>query len=147
MAIWKVAPSRAALRFKPRSTLVDHLDIRIDEAGDDYLKGSMPVDQRTQQSMGFLHGGASVALAETLGSIAANFCVDPSTHAAVGLQINANHVRTVRSGRVTGTARPVHLGGSTQVWTIAIKDEQGRTVSVATLTMAVIERARMGIER
>lgn len=98
MAIWKVPPSRAALRFKPRSTLVDHLDIRIDEAGDDYLKGSMPVDQRTQQSMGFLHGGASVALAETLGSIAANFCVDPSTHAAVGLQINANHVRTVRSG-------------------------------------------------
>lgn len=145
MTIWTVTPSRTALDYAPRPTMVEHLGITIDEVGDDYIKGSMPVDHRTRQIMGLLHGGASVVLAETLGSLAANFCIDPATHAAVGIQINANHVHAARSGRVTGTARPVHLGGSTQVWQIRIEDEHGRTVCASTLTMAVVERKRMGV--
>ena len=102
--------------------MVDTLGITIDEVGDDYLKGSMPVDHRTRQSMGILHGGASVVLAETLGSLAANFCVDLSKNVAVGMQINANHLRPALRGRVLGTARPIHLGQKTQVWNIQIEN-------------------------
>ncbi len=102
----------------------------------------MPVDARTMQPYGLLHGGASVALAETLGSVAANLCLDPATHMAVGLEINANHLRAVRSGSVTGTARPLHIGRQTQVWEIRIADERGRAVCVSRLTLAVVERPR-----
>ncbi len=145
MAIWTVSPTVQNLGYAQRSTMVDHLGITIDDIGDDYLRGSMPVDHRTTQIMGLLHGGASVVLAETLGSLASNLCVDPETQAAVGLQINANHIRAVRSGRVHGTARPVHLGRSTHVWQITLVDAQERTVCISTLTMAVIDRGQMGV--
>ena len=99
----------------------------------------MPVDHRTRQPFGLLHGGASVALAETLGSVAANYCVDMTRFYCVGQEINANHLRSVRSGRVTGTARPIHLGGRSQVWDIRIEDEAGRLSCVSRLTMSVLE--------
>jgi 1,4-dihydroxy-2-naphthoyl-CoA hydrolase len=99
----------------------------------------MPVDERTRQPFGLLHGGASVALAETLGSMGANFCLDTTRFYAVGQEINANHVRSARSGRVTGTARPIHLGNRSHVWDIRIEDDAGRLTCVARLTLSVIE--------
>src|SRR5437899_10211336 len=103
--------------------MVDHLGIEITEYGDDFLRARMPVDHRTHQPMGLLHGGASVALAESLGSIGAQLCVDPARYAVVGLEINANHIRGVTSGWVTGTARPLHRGRTTHVWEIRIEEE------------------------
>ena len=119
--------------------MVAHLDIRITEAGPDFLRGTMPVDERTRQPFGLLHGGASVVLAETLGSVASNFVIDTSRYYAVGQEINANHLRSARSGLVTGTARPIHLGGRSHVWDIRIEDEAGKLVCISRLTMAVIE--------
>ena len=110
----------------------------ITEVGADYLRGTMPVDERTKQPFGLLHGGASVALAETLGSIGASMCVEPAKFLCVGQEINANHVRAVSSGLVTGTARPLHIGGRTHVWSIEIVNEAGKLVCVSRLTMAVI---------
>ena len=121
-------------------TLIEHLGIVITEAGDDWLRATMPVDARTKQPFGLLHGGASVALAETLGSMAGGYCVDPATQMVVGLEINANHLRAVREGTVTGTARALHVGRSTQVWEIRIEDEAGRPVCVSRLTLAVVPR-------
>jgi 1,4-dihydroxy-2-naphthoyl-CoA hydrolase len=115
-----------------------HLDIRLTEIGDDFLRGSIPVDERTRQPFGLLHGGASVVLAETLGSVASNLCIDTSKFYAVGQEISANHLRSARSGRVTGTARPVHLGGRSQLWDIELRDEAGRLTCVSRLTMAVV---------
>jgi len=113
----------------------------VTEIGEDFVRGTMPVDARTKQPFGLLHGGASVALAESLGSLAANLVLDSSTEMAVGLDINANHVRAATSGRVTGTARPLHLGRSTQVWEIRIEDESARLVCISRLTMAVVPRS------
>ncbi len=121
-------------------TLIEHLGIVITEAGDDWLRATMPVDARTKQPFGLLHGGASVVLAETLGSMAGGYCVDPATQMVVGLEINANHLRAVREGTVTGTARALHVGRSTQVWEIRIEDEAGRPVCVSRLTLAVVPR-------
>ena len=118
--------------------MMETLDIRFTGIGDDWLRGTMPVDPRTRQPFGLLHGGASVVLAETLGSTAAMLTLDPTTHLAVGLDINANHIRGVRGGIVTGTAKAVHLGRTTQVWEIRIEEEQGRLVCLSRLTMAVI---------
>ncbi len=123
-----------------RNTLVEHLDIRITEIGPDYLRATMPVSPRTHQPMGVLHGGASVALAETVGSVAANLCVDPATHVCLGQEVNANHLRPVSSGLVTATARPYHLGSRSQVWQIEIRDARDKLVCVSRLTMAVVER-------
>jgi 1,4-dihydroxy-2-naphthoyl-CoA hydrolase len=120
--------------------MVKHLGITFTEIGEDFLKGTMPVDSRTVQPMGILHGGASVALAETLGSLAANYVIDNQKKYCVGLDINANHVRSARKGLVTGTARPLHLGSTTQVWTIEITDEEDRLVCISRLTMAVLDR-------
>lgn len=125
-------------------TLIERLGIEITAIGHDSLSGTMPVDERTRQPYGLLHGGASVALAETLGSVAANLCLDPRTHIAVGLEINANHVRAVTSGEVSGTASAIHIGRSTQVWDIRITDAQDRLVCVSRLTIAVVERNRAG---
>jgi uncharacterized protein (TIGR00369 family) len=123
-----------------RKTAVGHLGIEYLEVGDNYVKGRMPVDERTVQPFGILHGGASVLLAETLGSMAANCCLrDPNT-VAVGLEINANHIRPVSKGWVYGTATAIHIGGKTQVWDIRLEDEQGRTTCVSRLTMAVTRR-------
>jgi uncharacterized protein (TIGR00369 family) len=125
-----------------RNTLIEHLGIVFTEAGEDWVRATMPVDVRTRQPYGLLHGGASVVLAETLGSSAGNLCVDPDTQMCVGLEINANHLRAATDGHVTGTARAVHVGRSTQVWDITIEDEAGRRVCVSRLTLAVVTRSR-----
>jgi len=122
------------------NTMIERIGIAISEIGDDYVRGTMPVDARTHQPYGLLHGGASVALAETLGSLGAMMCADAKTHLAVGLDINANHLRGVTDGVVTGTARPIHLGRTTQVWEIRIEDERLRLVCIARLTVAIVPR-------
>lgn len=137
MRIWKQPTELAAIADWRARTLLGALDIRITEIGDDFVRGTMPVDDRTRQPYGILHGGASVALAETLGSTAAMLCCEDGM-AAVGLDINANHLRAVRAGIVTGTARPLHRGRSTQVWEIRIEDEAGQLVCIARLTMAIV---------
>src|SRR3982751_2145100 len=139
MAIWFKKWTLEEVQQRGMDTMIQHIGIRISEIGDDYLKGTMPVDRRTVQPMGILHGGASVALAETLGSLAANLVVDKEKKYCVGLDINANHIRSAKKGRVTGTAKPVHLGSSTQVWSIEITDEDNRLVCISRLTMAVLD--------
>lgn len=136
-SIWHTDPSPERLQSFARGSMVEHLDIRITEVGDDYLRGTMPVDHRTHQPMGVLHGGASVVLAETLGSIGANGCVDSDRYYCVGIEVNANHIRSVASGRVTGTARPLHRGRTTQVWQIHIHDKEEHLVCTSRLTLAV----------
>ena len=121
-----------------RGTLIEHLGIVFTAAGDDWLQATMPVDERTRQPYGLLHGGASVVLAETLGSSAGNLCVDTASQVCVGLEINANHLRAARSGVVTGTARALHVGRTTQVWEIRIENEAGNPVCISRLTLAVV---------
>jgi uncharacterized protein (TIGR00369 family) len=118
-------------------TAVSHLGIEILEQGEDCIRGRMPVDARSKQPFGLLHGGASVLLAETLGSIGANLCLDDPAVQAAGIEINANHLRAVTGGWVTGTATPVHVGKATQVWDIRIVDDRDKLVCVARLTLAV----------
>jgi len=125
-------------------TVIAHLGIVFTAAGDDWLQATMPVDARTHQPYGILHGGASVVLAETLGSSAGNLCVDTRQWICVGLEINANHVRAKREGTVTGTARALHVGRSTQLWDIRIEDEQGRLVCTSRLTLAVVAAGHGG---
>jgi 1,4-dihydroxy-2-naphthoyl-CoA hydrolase len=137
--IFPVRATPSQLNHFSHQTLVAHLGIEITEVGDDYLVGTMPVDARTHQPFGLLHGGASVALAETLGSIAGNLSVKPN-EMVVGLEINANHVRSVRSGIVTGTARPFHVGSRTQVWDIDIRNETNERVCISRLTLAVVPK-------
>ena len=122
--------------------MVGHVGIEVTEVGEDYICGKMPVDKRTHQPMGLLHGGASVVLAETLGSIAATLAVDPKKYFCVGLEINANHVRGVREGYVYGKATPLHVGRSTQVWQINITNEEDKLVCTSRITMAVREIKR-----
>ncbi len=138
MSIWKQSPDLARLNGWSADTMMDTLGIRITAIGDDWLQGTMPVDHRTHQPYGLLHGGASVALAETLGSTAAMLTLDPQHELAVGLDINANHIRGVRNGLVTGTAKMLHLGRTTQVWEIRIEAEDGSLVCMSRITMAVI---------
>ena len=140
MSIWFVEPSIERVNAMSKGTLVEHLGIEITAIGADFLTAKMPVDQRTVQPFGLLHGGASVALAETLGSIAALLCVNQAEKVCVGLEINANHMRSARSGHVTGTARPLHIGGTTQVWQTEIVDEGARLVCVSRMTLAVLDR-------
>ena len=137
-SIWKTTPSLEALKSLCRNTMVEHLDIQFTEISADSLAATMPVDNTTCQPHGLLHGGASAALAETLGSVAANLCVDRAEAICVGLEINANHIRAARDGLVTGRATPVHIGATTQVWEIRITDAAGRLVCVSRLTMAVL---------
>jgi 1,4-dihydroxy-2-naphthoyl-CoA hydrolase len=144
MAIWKQQPDLDRLNGASSNTLMAVLGIRFTAFGDDWLRGTMPVDARTHQPFGLLHGGASVALAETLGSSAALLTLDPAQELAVGLEINANHVRGVRSGTVTGTARMLHLGRSTQLWEIRIENEEGALVCISRLTMAVVPARVVG---
>lgn len=123
------------------ASLPQHLGIEFTELGPDFLRGRMPVDDRTRQPYGILHGGASVALAETLGSTGAGLVVDPDKYQAVGQEINANHVRAVTDGFVIGTARPLHMGRRSHVWEIRIADEQDRLVCISRITMFVLQRA------
>ena len=138
MALWKQPVDLDRLNAANRNTLGEALGLKFTEVGDDFVRGTMPVDARTHQPYGLLHGGASVALAETLGSTGGMLTVDPTQDLVVGLDINANHVRGVKSGVVTGTARPLHLGRTTQVWEIRIEDEQGKLVCLSRITLAVI---------
>jgi 1,4-dihydroxy-2-naphthoyl-CoA hydrolase len=147
MSIWQVRPTLEELQQLRRGTMVEYVDIRFTEVGSDYLRASMPVDHRTMQTMGILHGGASVVLAETVGSTAANLCLDPAKQACVGQEINANHLRPVASGLVTATARPIHLGTRSQVWSIEIRDDRERLVCISRLTMAIINRTHEAIAR
>jgi 1,4-dihydroxy-2-naphthoyl-CoA hydrolase len=141
MSIWHHPLSLEQLNASIERTLMRPLGMAFTEVGPDFIRAAMPVDERTHQPFGLLHGGASVALAETVGSTGANMCVDATRFLCVGQEINANHLRSVRSGRVIGTARPVHLGGRSQVWSIEIANEAGALVCISRLTMAVLERA------
>ena len=139
MSIWRTTATPEELNQRGSRTMPGLLGIRVTEIGPDFLRATMPVNERTHQPFGVLHGGASVALAETVGSLAAMLSVDPS-YMALGQEINANHLRSISSGLVTATARPFHLGRSSHVWHIEIRDEQERLVCVSRLTMAVVER-------
>lgn len=145
MEIWKKPISLDILNQTSANTLIEHLNIVYNEIGDDFISATMPVCHFTHQPLGMLHGGASVVLAETLGSVAANFCVGDD-YFCVGLDINANHIRSMREGLVTGKAEPLHLGVSTQVWQITITDPRGRLVCTSRLTMAV-QKAKNGKQK
>jgi 1,4-dihydroxy-2-naphthoyl-CoA hydrolase len=144
MAIWKQPVTLDQFNALNRDTMMQAIGIVFTEVGDDFLRATMPVDTRTHQPYGLLHGGASVALAETLGSAAGMMLVDPAREIVVGIEINANHLRGVKSGNVTGTARALHIGRSTQVWEIRIEDEGQRLVCISRLTLAVIARPAAG---
>jgi uncharacterized protein (TIGR00369 family) len=137
MPIWKKPISLELLNQTNADTAVTHLGIEMTEVGDDYLRARVPVDARTRQPFGILHGGVSVVLAETLGSIGA-FFASPEGHRGVGLDINANHIRATSSGWVTGTARPVHIGRTTQVWQIDMVNDAGELTCVSRITMAIL---------
>ncbi|MFB2829774.1 hotdog fold thioesterase [Aeromonas jandaei] len=139
--IWRRPMSLEGLNASSRNTLMAHLDILYTAFGPDWLEATMPVDHRTHQPLGMLHGGASVVLAETLGSLAANMAVGPDSY-CVGLEVNANHLRAKREGVVTGRCSPLHLGATTQVWQIEIRDERGRLLCTSRLTMAVLKHKR-----
>jgi 1,4-dihydroxy-2-naphthoyl-CoA hydrolase len=138
MTLWKTQTTLDQLKEMSKNTLIEHLGIEYLEIGDDYLKAKMPVDSRTKQPTGLLHGGASVALAETLGSMAAALCVNREKKTIVGLEINANHIRPVNDGWVTGVTKPIHVGNTTQIWEINIYNEEDKLVCVSRLTVANI---------
>lgn len=117
------------------------LGIEFTELGEDFIVARMPVDERTRQPLGLLHGGASVALAETLGSVAATLCLDDSRF-CVGLEINANHIRSIRNGFVTGRTQPVHIGKQTHVWEIRITNESNELICISRITMAILEKKK-----
>lgn len=137
--IWFGEPILEALQRTRENTLLQTLDITLTELGPDFVRGTMPVTPTVHQAMGILHGGASVSLAETLGSTGAALVLDMSKHYPVGLEINANHVRSVSSGIVTGTARPLHLGRKTHVWDITICNDQNKVICISRLTVAILD--------
>lgn len=138
--IWFSPVAIEALNKLGKGTMGEYLGMEWIEVGDDFLRARMPVDHRTRQPYGLLHGGASVALAETLGSVGAAISVDMSKFIAVGMEINANHIRSVKDGFVIGTARPLHRGGTSQVWEIRIEDERGKLVCISRLTVAILKK-------
>ncbi|HRP30294.1 MAG TPA: hotdog fold thioesterase [Agriterribacter sp.] len=143
-SIWfKKDISLAELQTMNAGTMGEYIGIEFTEIGDQFLKARMPVDHRTRQPYGLLHGGASVALAETLGSVASALVMDREKFICVGMEINANHVRSAQQGWVTGIATPLHLGSSTHVWDIKIKDEKERLVCVSRLTVAILKGGKM----
>jgi uncharacterized protein (TIGR00369 family) len=137
MPIWKQPISVELLTLNNANSAVTHLGIEFLEVGDDFIRARVPVDERTRQPYGLLHGGVSVVLAETLGSCGAAFAA-PAGHRTVGLDINANHLKGVTSGWVIGTTRPVHIGRSTQVWAIELTNEAGELTCVSRITMAML---------
>ena len=141
MNIWfKQGISLDQLDQLNKNNLAEHLGMQFTEIGDNYLKATMPVDHRTQQPYGLLHGGASVALAETLGSVGSALIIDLEKYICVGIEINANHVRGVKSGIVTGIATPIHIGSSTHVWAIKIYDDKEKLVCISRLTVSVLNK-------
>ena len=139
MSLWKKSLTLENINQLHRHTFMEQLDIRFIELGDDYLVASMPVDSRTHQPMGILHGGASVALAESVGSLASLLASDEQSY-GVGLEINANHVKGISQGTVIATARPLHIGGKTHVWDIRICNEQGQLICVSRFTVAILQK-------
>ncbi len=140
MSIWKTVITLEELNSRNKGTMSDLLGIRFTEIGDDYIKATMPADQRTFQPAGIIHGGANVTLAETVASIAANFAIDNTRYRAVGQEINANHIRPVSSGTVTATAKPLHLGKTSQVWHIEIVNDDGKLTCISRMTAAIISK-------
>lgn len=140
MKIWTNEITLAALNKRSENTMAEYLGIDFVEIGDNFLIAKMPVDHRTKQPVGIMHGGASCVLAETVGSTAANCCVDMTKQYCVGLDINTNHIRSIKEGFVTANAKPFHLGRTTQVWGIEIFNDQMQLISVNRLTMAVLSR-------
>ena len=138
MPLWFKPCTLAELGYA-RAGMSNHIGIEFTEIGEDFLRGRMPVDDRTRQPFGILHGGASVALAETLGSTAAVLTIDSTKQRCVGQEINANHVRAISSGYVIGTARPLHVGRRSHVWEIRITDESQRLVCVSRITMYILD--------
>lgn len=138
--IWYNQPTLEDLNYRSKHTMAEHMAIEFIEVGADYLVARMPVDQRTRQPLGILNGGASCALAETVASTAANYCVDQKLAYCVGLDINANHIRSAYQGYVIAKTNPVHLGKSTQVWNVNILGEDQRQICIARMTMAVLAR-------
>lgn len=140
--LWKHEPDIEQLQLTTQGTLLGHLGLTIEGIGDDWIAVRMPVDQRTIQPYGILHGGASVALAESLGSLASVLCIeDPATHTPVGVEINANHLRPVPEGRfVIGTLSPIRIGRRMHVWNIEIRDPEERLVCISRLTIMIVER-------
>jgi 1,4-dihydroxy-2-naphthoyl-CoA hydrolase len=140
MKIFNEGVTVEVLNRMSANTMMEHIGIVYTRVGDDFIEATMPVDKRTHQPLGLLHGGASVSLAETLGSVAANSCIDTSKQFCVGLEINANHIKSVRSGMVTGITRPIHIGGKTQLWEIRITNEVNELVCISRITMAVLDK-------
>jgi 1,4-dihydroxy-2-naphthoyl-CoA hydrolase len=140
MALFKEGLTIEMLNKQSANTMVEQIGIEFTAIGDDFLEARMPVDKRTHQPFGLLHGGASVALAETLGSMAAACCIDLSKQFCVGLEINANHIKGVRNGYVKGTTKPVHIGKKTQVWEIRITNDKDELVCISRITMAVLDK-------
>jgi 1,4-dihydroxy-2-naphthoyl-CoA hydrolase len=140
MSIWKRAATPAELTAIGSKSMPGYLGIIITEVGEDFVRATMPVNAHTHQPFGLLHGGASVALAETLGSMGSVLCIDSERFMAVGQEINANHIRGVASGLVTATARPWHLGRTSHIWHIELRDADEKLVCVSRLTIAVVER-------
>jgi 1,4-dihydroxy-2-naphthoyl-CoA hydrolase len=138
-SIWPRPFTAEELQERFGGTLAGHLGIRITEVGPDYLKATMPATEKVFQPMGLVHGGANVALAETVGSVAANMLVDREKYACVGQEINANHVRGVRQGTVTAIAKPAYIGRTSQVWDIRLYDDNNKLTCISRLTMAVIK--------
>jgi 1,4-dihydroxy-2-naphthoyl-CoA hydrolase len=138
--IWKVPVDLALLNQRSISTLTEHLNIVFTEVDPHSLSATMPVDFRTIQPSGILNGGATAALAETVASTAANFCIDPKTHFCVGLDLNINHLKQVQTGKVKAIAKPFHLGKTTQVWEIKVYNEEKKLISIARMTMAVLKK-------
>ena len=141
MRIFKQSATLDSLNKWSENTLSGLLGIEFTSIGDDFVEARMPVDDRTRQPLGLLHGGASVALAETLGSVAATLCLDDSRF-CVGLEINANHIKSIRNGFVIGTTRPIHLGKQTQVWEIRITNEAKELICISRITMAILEKKK-----
>jgi 1,4-dihydroxy-2-naphthoyl-CoA hydrolase len=140
MSLWRTEVTPELLQRLSRDTFADRIGIRITEVGADYLRATLPVTPAVHQPYGVLHGGASVALAETVGSVAANLCIDGERFQCFGQEINANHLRAVTSGLITATARPYHIGSRSHVWGIEIRDQDGKLVCISRLTMAIVQR-------
>jgi uncharacterized protein (TIGR00369 family) len=145
MGIWKLEPDIDALNALLRGTMAGHIGIELIEIGEDFIQGRMPVEERTTQPHGLLHGGASVTFGETLGSLGGGLCVDPKEQTIVGQSVNANHVRPARGGHVLARAEPLHIGGRSQVWSIRIENEAGELVSIVRLTLAVLDLPVRGL--
>lgn len=139
-SIWVTKTTVEQINSWAHNSLLSHLGIVFTEMTDDSLTATMPVDHRTKQPLGILHGGASCVLAETVGNAAANYCVDVNNKTCVGLEINVNHIRAVQSGIVTGIAKPLHIGRTTQVWEIRIYNEGKQLTAVSRLTVAVLDK-------